>query len=226
MGWGLAFTALLLSDIHGRVSILKKIVRSAEFNVAFVAGDISNYSGGAYREVLEVLSDSISLTIAVPGNVDPPEVARLGLDRVIVLHKQVAYVGGLNVAGVGGGVGFAFWGIPYLTEKHIVEFVGELEEALKQRSPVLHVLLTHTPPHGTGLDKIYSGDYVGSKKIREFVQAFSPKLHVCGHIHEGRGSTILGRTTVVNPGPAMVGYYAIARFSDDIRSVEVKLERV
>ncbi|MEM0066126.1 MAG: metallophosphoesterase family protein [Sulfolobales archaeon] len=219
-------TALLLSDIHGRVSMLKKIVKKGEYDIAFVAGDISNYSGGAYREVLETLSGGVPLTVAVPGNVDPPEVVDLGIDNVLVIHKQLVEVKNLYVAGAGGGIGFPFWGIPYLAELHMASFMRDLEKAVEHGPRVLHVLITHTPPSMTNLDRVYSGEHVGSKNIREFVETRKPLLHVCGHIHESRGMTKIGETVAVNPGPAMVGYYGIAKFGDDMREVAVELLKV
>lgn len=218
--------ALLLSDIHGRLSLLKKIISVSSYDLALVAGDVSNYSGGGYREIIETLSSSLPLTVVVPGNVDPPEIARLDFKNVIVVHKQVVEAGGLYVAGIGGGIGFAFWGIPYLTDTHLGSFIDELKKLIELSTSRLHVLITHTPPHMSGLDRIYSGEHVGSKKIREFVEKYSPSLHVCGHIHEGRGVVNLGRTIAVNPGPAMVGYYAIARFKDGDQKIEVELKKV
>jgi Icc-related predicted phosphoesterase len=219
-------TALLLSDIHGRLSLLKKIVGTSSYDLALVAGDVSNYSGGAYRDVLEILSNNLPLTVVVPGNVDPPELARLSFRNVIVIHKQVIEAGGLYIAGVGGGIGFAFWGIPYLTDTHLGSFVEELEKSIESKSSKPHVLLTHTPPYMSGLDRIHSGEYVGSKRIRELVEKYLPTLHVCGHIHEGRGVANIGRTVAVNPGPAMVGYYATAKFLDKDEKVEVELKKV
>lgn len=218
--------ALLLSDIHGRLSLLKKIVSTSSYDLALVAGDVSNYSGGGYREVIETLSNSIPLTVVVPGNVDPPELARLSFKNVIVIHKQVVEAGGLHIAGIGGGIGFAFWGIPYLTDTHLGSFIDELRKIVESRASKPHILITHTPPHMSGLDRIYSGEHVGSKKIREFIEEYSPPLHVCGHIHEGRGIVNLGRTIAVNPGPAMVGYYAIARFKDGNQKIEVELKKI
>lgn len=219
-------TVLLLADVHGRVTVLRRIVGRSSFDLALVAGDVSNYSGGAYREVLEVLSRSVPLTVVVPGNVDPPEVARLGFENVLVVHRQVVEVRGLRVAGVGGGLGFPFWGVPYLTDAHMSSFVGELEGFLRSGGPPLHVLLTHTPPAMTDLDRIYSGEHVGSRRLREFVETYGPPLHVCGHVHEGRGVARIGRTVAVNPGPAMAGYYGVARLGEGGREVEVELARV
>jgi len=217
---------LLLSDIHGRVSLLRRIVRTASYDLALVAGDVSNYAGGGYGEVLEVLSEGIPLAVVVPGNVDPPELLDLKLENVLVVHNSVVEVRGLRIAGVSGGIGFSFWGIPYLAEYHIADFVKNLSEELRRSSINPHILLTHTPPYNSGVDMLHSGEVVGSKALRDFLEEFAPLLHVCGHIHEGRGVATLGRTTVVNPGPAMVGYYAVARVYPELGRVEVELTKV
>jgi Icc-related predicted phosphoesterase len=52
------------------------------------------------------------------------------------------------------------------------------------------ILATHEPPYNI-LDKCLSGDRAGSSAIRSAVEnmkGLPPKLWVCGHIHEGRGS--------------------------------------
>ena len=41
---------------------------------------------------------------------------------------------------------------------------------------------------------------VGSRAVRNFIEETQPLLAICGHVHEGRGSTKLGATVCVNPG--------------------------
>lgn len=81
--------------------------------------------------------------------------------------------------------------------------------------PTRAVLNIHVPPHGSGLDlaprldadlriQLEGGEPdlvpVGSTAVRDFVREFQPAASLHGHIHEGRGTTSIGRTTVVNPG--------------------------
>jgi Icc-related predicted phosphoesterase len=40
----------------------------------------------------------------------------------------------------------------------------------------------------------------GSSAIRREVEKYQPLVHLCGHIHESRGITRIGRTVVINPG--------------------------
>ena len=41
---------------------------------------------------------------------------------------------------------------------------------------------------------------VGSHAIREAIENAQPVVALCGHIHESRATSKLGRTLVVNPG--------------------------
>ena len=59
------------------------------------------------------------------------------------------------------------------------------------------VLITHSPPDGHG-DVGRYGEAVGCKDLRETVLDRAPRLHVFGHIHEGRGITHEGETHFVN----------------------------
>ena len=43
--------------------------------------------------------------------------------------------------------------------------------------------------------------------MRQKILSDSPRLVVSGHIHEAQGKEELGKTTIVNPGPAMRGNY-------------------
>ena len=41
---------------------------------------------------------------------------------------------------------------------------------------------------------------VGSTAVAEAIAQHQPVLSLHGHVHQGRGSTRIGRTVVVNPG--------------------------
>ena len=76
----------------------------------------------------------------------------------------------------------------------------------------------HTPPIDCGLDTcpkldasvyppkpvFYKGQAVmtagGSESVRREIEKYQPLVHLCGHIHESRGTAMLGRTLVINPG--------------------------
>jgi hypothetical protein len=43
--------------------------------------------------------------------------------------------------------------------------------------------------------------------VRSFIEERQPDVVVCGHIHEARGMDRLGKSVLVNCGPAGKGYY-------------------
>ena len=70
------------------------------------------------------------------------------------------------------------------------------------------ILVTHQPPKGV-VDRAFIGIHAGLYELREFDERVQPRLHLCGHIHEARGTGRIGRTLVVNPGPLKRGFYAV-----------------
>jgi Icc-related predicted phosphoesterase len=87
----------------------------------------------------------------------------------------------------------------------------------------IHAVLTHVPPHGTRLDRTMLFQHVGSAALRAFVERTQPALVISGHVHEARGAEQIGRTTAVNCGPAVKGYYALIELTD---TVNVDLRQV
>jgi Icc-related predicted phosphoesterase len=94
----------------------------------------------------------------------------------------------------------------------------------------------HAPPYGSNLDnapkldadlKYVSGGQalipVGSRAVRDAINAYSPVLSLLGHIHEGRGAVKIGRTLAVNPGSTYEDGVLQAAIVDlDVKKGEVK----
>lgn len=80
----------------------------------------------------------------------------------------------------------------------------------------LKVFSPHAPPLGTVCDRLANGEHVGSAAIRAFVEREQPDVVLCGHIHEARGEDAIGRSKVVNPGPARAGHYALLEIGGEI----------
>jgi len=81
------------------------------------------------------------------------------------------------------------------------------------RDPRNAVYNIHVPPYKSGLDDAAELDKdlrpvlagqsiipVGSKALREVIEKNQPLLSLHGHIHEGRGTTRIGKTLCINPG--------------------------
>jgi Icc-related predicted phosphoesterase len=101
----------------------------------------------------------------------------------------------------------------------------ELEEdALLERIEAMYaqverpenlVAVLHPPPRGTELDQapMIDADFkvqtsggdvrmgsVGSQAVRDFIERRQPLLGLHGHVHESKGSELIGRTLCINPG--------------------------
>ena len=217
----------MLSDIHGKVSTLKRTLKEVDdVDAVFIAGDLSSYAGLRWDNVLNVVSRYCKQkgvpAYVVPGNVDPPALLHTGYDNVNVLHTSTSTLGKYIVAGIGGGMGFSFWRTVRLTDNDFERFINSLlREYGGGLAPYSWFLLTHTPPYGTKLDIMYTGEHVGSKALRALVEVRKPVLVVSGHIHESRNVDYLGKTTLVNPGPNYRGFYALAEISGVSVNVEL-----
>jgi Icc-related predicted phosphoesterase len=69
--------------------------------------------------------------------------------------------------------------------------------------------VTHSPPWGTRLDRLYNGTPVGSRAIRAFIERHRPPLTLHGHVHESPGVDRIGTTVSVNPGDSLGGLRAV-----------------
>jgi Icc-related predicted phosphoesterase len=99
-----------------------------------------------------------------------------------------------------------------LTEEQMASVLAGIAETSDPSRTLLNI---HVPPFNSGLDfaprlnaelqiQLSGGEPdmipVGSTGVAEGIAAFQPLVSLHGHIHEGRGMTRIGRTTVINPG--------------------------
>lgn len=77
---------------------------------------------------------------------------------------------------------------------------GNLAQVFARIPEDIDVLITHSPPRGVCDDGVYPFErqHYGSQVLRERIEQIQPKLHICGHIHEGYGQGRIGQTTVAN----------------------------
>jgi len=87
-------------------------------------------------------------------------------------------------------------------ERSEEELSWALSQAVANAGPFDYartILITHPPPHesGTrdklgsfGLPPTYWGKHVGSTALKSFIANNRPLLHICGHVHEGVGTTV------------------------------------
>jgi hypothetical protein len=81
------------------------------------------------------------------------------------------------------------------------------------KNPHNSIFNIHVPPHKSNLDEapeldknlrpVLAGNSmkpVGSTALREAIEKVQPLLGLHGHIHEGRGTSRIGKTLCINPG--------------------------
>jgi Icc-related predicted phosphoesterase len=98
------------------------------------------------------------------------------------------------------------------TEEELADRLAVISDAGDPSRTIFNI---HVPPYDCGLDVVPRLDEslqiqlvggqpdmvpVGSTAVADAISAYQPLLSLHGHVHQGRGSTRIGRTVVVNPG--------------------------
>lgn len=189
---------LLFSDVHVSRSHCQRLVEMASnADLVIGAGDFGSLRSGIEKTMqwLEVIEKP---AVLVPGNAESFEELKQacsGWASAIVLHGSGATLAGIHFYGLGGGIPvtpFGSWSY---------DFTEEEAEDLLKGCPEGAVLVTHSPPKGI-LDISSRGQHLGSRAVRRVIGERSPRLVVCGHIHESGGKkAALGATDIINAGP-------------------------
>ncbi|MGC8937104.1 MAG: metallophosphoesterase family protein [Candidatus Methanomethylicaceae archaeon] len=208
---------LALSDIHGKESSLRSILQytlnSYQIDAISISGDITHFgSSEDLNRILAIVSETGLPFFYVLGNCDPPELKN-GLESLgMCLESKCHKISDFTIAGSGGSTPTPFE-TPFEVEEGAL--TRNIREASSKCGGTIHLLVTHNPPLGSVVDLTRSGSHVGSRALRALILNLQPMVAQCGHIHEARGKEFLGRTLVLNPGPAMRGNFAIITISGD-----------
>jgi len=199
---------LALSDLHSDEELLDRLRMLAareSFDAALFCGDITERGPSSYA------GDALSLfprSFAVFGNMDTPEIAGKLDSMGVLIHGKKARLGKWNMVGLGGSNP-----TPFHTPTEFSE--EQLAACLARAGVDSHtILLSHAPPFGV-FDSVGSL-HVGSRAVRDCIEAKKPLMAICGHIHEHEGQEILGETLVVKLAPAEKMRAARIEITDEI----------
>ncbi len=83
------------------------------------------------------------------------------------------------------------------------------------------IWVSHAPPRYSDLDLLISGQAVGSRAVREFIESREPDISLHGHLHDspyvsGTFHTQIGRTVSINPGQGTSELAAVTFDTDDV----------
>ena len=190
---------LLFSDVHTDLNAARSLVsRSSEADVVVGAGDFCSMRR-RLEPTIEILSRIRRPTVVVPGNSESQEELQRACrqwEACSVLHGTATVIHDVPFFGIGGGIPvtpFGAWSYDF-TEAEATELLADCPERA--------VLVSHSPPYGA-VDVSSRGERLGSKALAEVVEARSPRLVVCGHIHGSWGRTEkLHGVPVHNAGPS------------------------
>lgn len=189
-----AMRFVCISDTHGhhRRIVLPKgdvLIHAGDFTEQSNVAEVSDFLEwfGAQPHAAKVLCcgnhDSLFES-------DPHVARELIPPNVTYLQDSGCVISGLH-----------FWGSPVQPWFYDLAFNrqrgGEIRHHWEMIPMNTGVLVTHGPAYGK-LDRIGNSMRGGCEMLRARILEIAPRLHVCGHLHDGYGTDFLGRTMMVN----------------------------
>ncbi|HIH05480.1 TPA: hypothetical protein HA281_01475 [Candidatus Woesearchaeota archaeon] len=190
---------LVFTDTHNSRKALKNVAalcRKQEPDAIVCCGDISIFEMNLGKTIRFLAGLKKPLIIVNGNHEGERSMAKLcrRVPNAHFVHDSNEIIGDVLFLGYGGD-GFS------VIDPAFVKVSKSLERIIKANRGKKVVLVTHAPPYGTRLDKVF-GSHSGNKSIRKFVERWQPAYHFCGHIHENSGKQDrIGKTIVVNAGP-------------------------
>jgi Icc-related predicted phosphoesterase len=186
---------LLFSDIHNDFARLRELM-NMEADYYLAAGDTVTWERG-YDEAGELLRTRGERVLMLPGNHESAA-GTAALCRKFGLrdfHEKSFEMAGFHLAGLGYSSP-----TPFATPGEYSE--PEMARRLKPFAALDPLILVcHSPPKGTRLDRVKPGVHAGSQAVADFIAKNQPRLFFCGHIHEGEGvEERIGSTVARNVG--------------------------
>jgi hypothetical protein len=208
---------IAFTDFHGRQDAGRKarqLISREQPALIVVAGDLVNYDVQLAKQLLLDMAQGGRPIYFVPGNMDDRELGQWsGNELVRPLHGRREQINELCLIGLGGSPVGSFKSPFGFTEQDATRLLNNLVGNCHQDKTIL---VAHCPPKNTKIDHVASGEHIGSISVRKFVEKTQPLLVISGHVHEAQGVDKIGKTTLVNPGPAHHGHFARISLNDDV----------
>ncbi len=185
---------LVFSDLHrDKVAARSLVERSGEADILIGAGDFAVMRHGV-DDVIRILKEVDKPTVLVPGNGESDVELReacTGWASAHVLHGEGVELEGVPFYGIGGGIPvtpFGEWSFDLTEAEADVMLTG---------CPNDGVLISHSPPYGH-VDEA-GGRHLGSHAVLDAIERATPRLVVCGHIHQDLVLEWQGRRLLATP---------------------------
>lgn len=215
---------IAFGDVHESTEVLESIPGLAEAAAVVITGDITNRgSREATEHVIEAVAAINPRIMAQPGNMDTETVQAYLQERGLNLHLTVKELApGIGLMGVGLSTPTPFGTPSEVPDETIGRWLDETYANAGHFDTL--IVAVHEPPLNTKVDMLGNGQHVGSPSVRKFIERVQPDLVLTGHIHESRGSDVIGDTPVINPGMLAGGGYV--RFEMDNGQLKAELASI
>jgi Icc-related predicted phosphoesterase len=201
-------------DIHMEWGMIDSIPALDSADLVIVTGDFTNFGGRRQAsQVLDALQAVNANVLAVPGNLDQPEVEGFLAGRGVSLHGRGRELHGVALVGVGGSNVTPFKTPMEFSEEEIAALIQSGHKEVEGGKPL--ILVSHTPPVDTKCDTITGGIHVGSSAVRRYIEENRPALCLTGHIHEAKSQDRIGDTQILNPGMLRDGGWIEVIYEDN-----------
>jgi uncharacterized protein len=192
-----------LPDLHGSLRSIPALgPMLQQVDLVLLPGDLTiSGTPDEAEQVIAAIRQYNPHVWAVPGAYDTQRVNQYLFDQNINLHKQARDDQNCLFLGIGGDLFRADAPREHLLYDN-VQFdimLNEIIQGQNRRTP--KILVTHYPPQGTLVDRTPSGQHIGSRAIRTFIEEAQPLACLSGYLHDAPAHDQLGRTYLLNPGP-------------------------
>lgn len=210
-------------DIHEQTANVRRIPELGEAAAVLVSGDLTNRGRrNAVERIIQDIQRVNPRVYAQIGNMDFPEVEDFLRQQGMNIHARGLDLGnGVGLMGVGYSTPTPFGTPGEVSDEQLGVWLAQAHEPVKHLPHLL--LVAHNPPYGTATDKVDGRIPVGSRAVRDFIEAFQPQVCLTGHIHEARAADHIGKTQVINPGPLAGGGYALIRLTEEGLQGELRM---
>jgi Icc-related predicted phosphoesterase len=206
---------MAFGDIHEYLHTLNTLETPLhQADLIVVTGDITRWRGPqTAAKVLEAIRHYNTNILAQVGNTDRWDIHHYLNDLGINLHGQGHRFGDLGIFGIGGSNATPFCTPTEFSEEEIASHLMAGYDVI--RDAPYKILIAHCPPYQTAVDRIYTGNHVGSTSVRQFIETYQPDICISGHIHEAAGEDRLGKTLLLNPGMLAQGGYVTITYTPE-----------
>jgi Icc-related predicted phosphoesterase len=217
-----AMQILVISDLHGDMSLAEQACRALRPDLLLSCGDWGDPEEVSAEQLGRFLSLCPVLTTF--GNHDPLALLHSATNPsgspVLLGQGQVRDHGGLKLAAIGG-----IWAKSHRLPHYVTDLdVAGWSEQIAEAGPI-DLLLTHACPVGLA-DLTPSGGHGGQRCFLAAHQKIAPQLHLCGHLHLAQEKTLRDGRKVINVGATPQGSIVLVQFDPTRRTLSSRLETV